>query len=90
MTNDRYEEEVAFVVETLQEGGASVLPYNSATRDRAKAAVRRAEEIIGMPIEVVDIHDEQYGMLRLRVESLIRMPDSVVRAYEEAHKSEDI
>jgi hypothetical protein len=90
MSNGPYEDTVAFVVETLREGGASVVPYNSSTRDRARAAVRRAEEIIGLPIEVDDsgLHDEGYGRLRLKVESLLRMPDSVVRAYEEAQRSD--
>jgi hypothetical protein len=90
MSNGSGQDTVAFVVSTLREGGASVVPYNSSTRDQAKAAVRRAEQIIGLPIEVDDsgLHDEGYGMLRLKVESLLRIPDSVVRAYEEAKRSD--
>jgi hypothetical protein len=91
VSNDQGEDLVAQVVQNLRDGGASVVPYDASKYERAKAAVRRAEEIIGLPIEVLDsgIQDEGYGMLRLRVESLVRVPDFVVRAYEEAHRSQD-
>lgn len=96
MNNDQDQQLVADFVETLREYGGFVIGYSAANHNGYIAAARRAEEIIGQPVEIIDsgIHEEGYGSLHIKIAGRderfdrSKIPQSVVRAYEEAHKSD--